>query len=287
MNVINRGLHAFLEQRSRQSLLIVAAALIVAVSLLDYASGYYLSLGIFYILPLGILSWYHSQRVGLGAAMLCALLWYLVNATVAPPEISEAIPVWNSLVRLGYFTIIAALFASLREAYERQRQLAQTDPLTGLLNSRTFKELAHIEVARGRRQHYPVTLLYLDLDNFKALNDSQGHAAGDALLRSVGQALSTTVRQTDLVGRLGGDEFSILLSGAGVQHVESTIGRIQAAIGDVSREIVPPISATIGVATSTGVDDLETLIQRADALMYRGKLARKGSVSVDMTQDAA
>ncbi len=275
-------LRNFLDTRSGGFVVALSLALVVAVGSADYFTGYFLSFGLFYVAPIALVAWYVSRTAGAALALLSTLVWYCVNSVFTPPELGREILIWNSAIRFGFFIVISLLLSSLKEAYARQKDLARTDLLTGLLNRRAFEDHARIELIRASRSRNHVAVFYLDLDNFKALNDSRGHAAGDGFLRQVGTVLRSSLRSTDFVGRLGGDEFAVLLAGTSEAQVRETASRLQAAVLHVAGDLGAPVSVTIGVATSDGSDDIESLIKRADDAMYRGKASTKGSIMLDL-----
>ncbi len=277
----------FLGALSKISLLAISLAMVVAIGVADYVTGYNLSLGLFYVAPISIVSWYVSRRAGIVLAGISAIVWYLVNSIYAPPNLAHAILIWNSAIRIGFFIIISFLLAALKKAYDRQNDLARTDQLTGLLTSHAFANEARLELARATRNKYRIAVLYIDLDNFKSYNDSRGHAAGDSLLRDIGLALKSSLRATDVAGRVGGDEFVIVLSAVSQMLAQATASRLQSAIHRVTLGQTPQVTATIGVVNSDGFDDIEALMVRADSMMFQGKATSKGSIQVEKRKDDA
>ena len=168
----------------------------------------------------------------------------------------------------------AALIARLREHEGRLRQQAHSDGLTGLANRTRF----HERVAAALAAPGEVSVLLLDLDGFKAVNDTMGHAAGDALLRAVADRLLGAVRAGDLVARLGGDEFALLLPDCPAEEADRTADRIQAALAvPVTVDGVPlRAAASIGIARATPDADVEALLRDADMAMYAAKHGGKG-----------
>ncbi len=169
---------------------------------------------------------------------------------------------------------------SERKALEEQlRKLAFHDPLTLLANRSLFWNRVEHALALAQRTRQRVAVMFLDLDNFKNVNDSLGHDAGDRLLQAAAQRLVKSTRPSDTVARLGGDEFAILLEGiAGETDVERIATPISAAFNQPllldGREI--ETSASIGVACSQSGDDAEQLLRNADIAMYNAKTAGKG-----------
>jgi diguanylate cyclase (GGDEF)-like protein len=182
------------------------------------------------------------------------------------------------LAMLAAFTLVCAL-ASSNSWAARDRQvmlirtqetLAATDPLTGIPNRRAFVERVTGAVNDAAWGHRSVVCL-VDLDGFKAVNDADGHAAGDAMLRAVGIALGGAVRETDTVVRLGGDEFAVLADTTVGFSGEVLAERLRAAVAEVGG--ARGVTASVGVAEVEPGDDVEDLMHRADAAMYRSKTA--------------
>ncbi len=167
--------------------------------------------------------------------------------------------------------VLAALLGTgLRNArlYQRMQEMAVTDELTGLYNYRYFYSALAGELARARRTGTPLTLLYLDLDRFKAVNDTYGHLVGDALLQEVGALLRSSVRSSDIVARYGGDEFCIILPGASREQAEEVLARLREAFVSLQ----PGISFSAGVACfPTDGNTEDELVRVADDRMYREK----------------
>src|SRR5436190_3439603 len=160
-----------------------------------------------------------------------------------------------------------------RRMEEAIQSAAQVDVLTGLANRALFDERLKLAAARCRRQGGQLAVLYLDLDRFKQVNDSLGHAAGDVLLKDFAARLRHSVRATDTVARFGGDEFVVLLedvkeSGNAVAVAEKIIADARQPLSIEGREIVA--TASIGIAYGTGLDE-ENLVKRADAALYQAK----------------
>ena len=164
------------------------------------------------------------------------------------------------------------LVRALRQARDRAEALARTDTLTRLLNRRALFESGGERFAEAMRHGRPFAALLLDLDHFKSINDRFGHASGDAVLAALADALRDTARASDLVGRLGGEEFAVL---AAETHAAGALGlaeRVRSAVSAIRVEGLPPITVSIGVADlSAGDTRLDGLIARADRALYAAK----------------
>jgi two-component system, cell cycle response regulator len=165
---------------------------------------------------------------------------------------------------------------------EESQRLATVDALTGLMNRRALNDSLEIEIERSRRYGHALSLVLLDIDHFKMINDKRGHGVGDAVLSALGRLLGHTVRKTDLAARWGGEEFVIVLtssSGTGGavfgERLRSAIESLDVADTDGARV---PITASIGIAEYHAGDSLDTLVDRADRAMYIAKSSGRNRV---------
>lgn len=173
------------------------------------------------------------------------------------------------------FSVVLRDLTSRKVAADKLRELAMTDTLTGLANRRTFFEYAEKEVARTARYRTPFSLLMVDADRFKAVNDTHGHAAGDEVLRHLAAVLKNTVRTTDLPARYGGEEFVVLLPETGAVDALILAERLRAGVEAASVVVGDKIlryTISIGVAQAPAASpDLKSILAVADAALYRAK----------------
>jgi diguanylate cyclase (GGDEF)-like protein len=156
---------------------------------------------------------------------------------------------------------------------------ARTDALTGLLNRRGFDERAAVELAHLRRDRGRIAVARFDVDHFKHINDEWGHEMGDRVLAQVGLVLAAQAREVDVAGRLGGDEFGVLLPGGGEAEAYALTERIRLALSQ-STHGLPTFSISAGVAAAEGAASIEVLLRRADEALYEAKRAGRGRVAV-------
>lgn len=286
-----------LTDTSKKAPIVLALGVValVCTGWLDFATGGDLAFQLVYLLVVCAVAWHTSLAWGVVTATLSGVVWTLALVPFRtldqfPMVAANAVSRWIVFLASAYLVhrlhVTQAQLSRLNEklecALERESSLARTDPVTGLFNRRGFTELAARELARVARSGEAIAIAYLDLDNFKALNDRYGHDRGDRCLSDVAQALSQTVRQTDVAARLGGDEFALLLPSTHDKDARVACQRVQMAL----RSALAPyrsarVSASIGLViferAPAGAADL---LRQADAAMYAAKRGGKGRVHV-------
>ena len=272
-------LNAFLEQRSRAFIYVACLLLVVLLGVADYLDGPDISLLVFYAVPVLVAAWYAGRRAGF---LMCAAggLSYLAGAYVTTGHFSHPlIPYWNAAARLGLILILAHLIASFKRSFERECELARTDYLTGAFNGRSFGEMAEAEISRARRHAHPFTVAYMDVDDFKLVNDRHGHSAGDRLLKSVADTISKNVRDIDIVARLGGDEFAVLMPETDEKAARTVVCRVRRQLREVARLHGWHVTFSIGVVTwEIPPASVDEMLRAADDLMYSAKRLGKNTV---------
>jgi diguanylate cyclase (GGDEF)-like protein len=275
-----------LDDASDSAVFVLAGLLLVFMGILDWHTGPHLSFSIFYLLPVSAVAWRIGAPAGYVWALAAALIWLGIES-LERPDLSRGLLTWNAGVRLGFFAIVAGSLAGIRRLLESERALAGTDFTTGVLNGRAFHDLIELERTRMLRYHRPFTLAYMDLDQFKAVNDQLGHSEGDAVLRLVASTVRENIRSMDSVARLGGDEFGILLPETGPGAAETALQKIQRRIRDALAEHGIELTASIGAVICVGppgsVDDL---IRRADELMYEVKKSGRNDFRCAVVDDS-
>jgi diguanylate cyclase (GGDEF)-like protein len=269
------------EPKPVHKVLLVGACLVLtpAVATLHLSIEAHLALSLTLLPPTMLVAWYLGMGWGLTAALFVVLSWLAFDLL----WIDKTVPGWvvfvNAGVRASVLCLVASLVATLRQAYRQQHLLATTDALTGLGNRLGFLAVAEVERQRAARFHQPVTLAYLDLDDFKAVNDRFGHAKGDEILTLVGRFLSKRLRSIDSAARLGGDEFVVLLPQTGEQAGAHVIASVQAGIAATLREHGFEVGVSAGVVTFLQAPrDVDEMLQIGDGLMYQAKRDGKGSL---------
>lgn len=275
-----KRLQTFLLQ-NEIALLIFSLALMGAIFALDVKTGYEISFSIFYLLPIALVTWNAGKTKGIIFSVMGSAAWLLADWLSGHVPSNPLFPVWNALVRLGFFLVTVLLLARLKEALEIEKQLSRMDHLTDMLNLKALLEIMTREAERCRRLHHPCTTAYIDLDNFKSVNDRFGHQAGDELLRRAAQAMKSNVRASDTVARVGGDEFILFLPEADEELAGKILRRVQERTREIMAEQAWPVTFSIGVAVFPEPPaSVEDIIKPADDLMYQVKSHGKNNLEL-------
>ena len=268
-----------------RAVLATALAGTVAVGALDMLvarlSGHDFVLTVLYLLPVGLTAWALGRGAGLACASAAAAVEGASAALVDPDASGHPGRITVALLlELLVFVAAAQVLAALRDHLERERELSRTDPVTGIPNRRAFREAAALELERARRHDdAPLSLAFLDVDDFKRVNDTRGHAAGDLLLRAIAVTLQSSVRATDLVARLGGDEFAILLPDADEAACRRVFDRLRTRLHAEAAQHGFDVTFSVGVTSfATAPPTLGDLVEAADHVMYAVKRGAKDGI---------
>ena len=273
----------YLYKQSKGHLIALGLAIVALVGAIDHLTGPELFVSIFYLLPIFLVTWLTERWIGVTISIASAITWLITDFTAGHIYAYPAIPYWNMGVRLSTFLIITFLLSAFKKGIEHEKELARTDSLTGVANRRYFFELADMEINRARRYKHPFTVIWIDLDNFKTVNDHFGHSTGDALLRSVANTLKKNIRATDIVARLGGDEFAILLPETGPEPAEVITHKIQKVNLDAMEKNEWPVTFSIGVVTFVSPPStVDEMLKISDGVMYTAKKDGKNAIKYEM-----
>ena len=264
--------------RLAPSAVIVIASLLLAVTVsATYLVRLDFRFSIFYLVPIALTAWFVGRRAGVLFSFLGAGLWLaglLVGRQPGAGEIVVACS--NSVLLLGFFLVISTLLSALRAALWRERATARVDALTQVSNRRAFSELAEAEIERMSRYGGRFTVAYLDLDDFKQINDRFGHETGDRVLVLASQAIRRSLRANDIVARVGGDEFIVLLPQTDARDAEAVLRKLEEHLAAVMRQGPWPVTVSIGAATFEKPPvSVERMVETVDVLMYSAKAGGK------------
>lgn len=269
----------FLEEIPKKALFASAIVLVGLIGSFDVATGYEISLSLFYLLPVIFAAWFVGRAQAIVISFLSAAVWLFAEVTTGHVYSHSLILLWNAVTRMGIFLILTYSFTTMKTLLARERERARRDYLTGAANAKYFYERARSEIDRSAGFTQPLTVVYLDIDNFKYVNDNFGHSVGDNLLRVVAEALKTTLLSTDIISRLGGDEFAILMPETGHEESIIEVNKVQKQLAEMMKANGWPVTFSMGVVTRCEpLCTLDELVKTADDLMRTAKANGKNTV---------
>jgi len=234
---------------------------------------------VFYLFPVLLMSSLVGLWPGLVFAVLSPAAWTMADYMSGQSFSRPAYLIWNLLVRGLYYMLVAIMADRLHKAFSYQYSISQIDPLTNLLNSRGFYEKGYQAIFGKPKSSDSFTVAYLDLDNFKSVNDERGHAVGDELLCRVAEVMRKSAQEDDLLARFGGDEFVLLLRRVGLPDVQASFGRLREQLLDSMRHAGWPVTFSIGVLTfELPPNSLKEMVRLVDDLMYQVKRGGKDGI---------
>lgn len=277
------------------SVLIVSEILlhaILAVLSIGWDSGFHYYLLV--MVPVVVISTMRQRSSKYLLSSLVFVLYLVLDFTMhrtrpmhdLNPEVLSALRCFNVAVTFALLFYLSNLYMKLVSKAEKQlRQLATTDPLTQLLNRRSFLELADYELTQRKRHQAPLAFVLADIDHFKSINDQHGHAVGDEVLRSVSKVLSQAVREQDSVARWGGEEFLILMPNATLEAASMVAERLREKVSAIEVSVggqTIKVSMTFGVSSHRLEEPVEAPVSRADGALYKGKAQGRNQVVAEV-----
>ena len=258
--------------RSKWGALAFSLAQLLLIAAVDYFSGYEVQIAVVYLIPI----FYAATRVNRAAGWSLAVL-SSVAGVGTDLLAGERYSSWMVLaivlaLRTALFLVFVEVIAALRHALDREKESARTDPLTGVSNRRHFIELTTASLRFARRYRRPMTIAYLDLDNFKQVNDRLGHQRGDEVLREVARTTRNRLRATDVVGRLGGDEFAVCLPETGADAAAPVLEKLREDCNAALPEDCRDVTVSMGMVTfAYPPATVDELLERTDTMLYAAK----------------
>ena len=252
----------------------------LVVGAIDYVTGADVHVLALYFVPLAFAGWRLGRMGAATASLLSTLVWLAVLYADGARH-QPYVWILNFVTQGAAYLLFSMLVAILVQALKKEQILRRIDSLTGLKNRQAFVEDASIALSLCRRNRRPVSLAYIDLDNFKVLNDSMGHGRGDAVLRAFGGMLADSLRVSDIAARIGGDEFVVFLPETSREHAEALMKRVSSALAMASEFRDVGIGASIGLVVDEAAEsDIDGLLVRADAQMYVAKRKSKNRAAI-------
>jgi diguanylate cyclase (GGDEF)-like protein len=265
---------------SSRKVIVLSLLYILLLGYIDYRAGSELSLSLFYAFPVIASIWFSGVMTGIIFTAVSVIVMILADYfSIENREIFSSIYVWNLLAIVGYYSLIVVLLHIVKVSLTREHMMAVTDSLTGIHNVRSFRERAESERLRSLRYGHMIGIMFIDCDNFKRINDTFGHHAGDDFLRTIGLELKRRIRQNDSAGRIGGDEFAVLMPEIGsdfsIRHVEEINNHLRNAVSEFGKEATFSIGMVVLKKIPGSVDDM---LRVADDSMYEAKRTGKDRV---------
>ncbi|MDP1932279.1 MAG: GGDEF domain-containing protein [Gammaproteobacteria bacterium] len=260
---------------------------LACIAAIDYVTGIEIRVFPLYFLPLILAAWFLNRITTIAYAVSASLIWALVMYYSGREYSTGYVWFINIITQSVAFLLVSLLVSTLHGMIENERRLSRIDLLTGLSNRRDFFEKSAHLVEICRRNNRPVTLGYIDLDNFKKANDTLGHEHGDELLQAVAQTFRDQLRTSDLCARMGGDEFVVLLPETDVENALPILERIREVLASNDEFSRSGVTASIGAITYLMVPSIvDDMIAKADEMMYRAKGHNKNSVHIEIARTA-
>jgi diguanylate cyclase (GGDEF)-like protein len=273
---------------NRAAMVLLATATIAVMAWLDSRYGSFISFTALYLIPVAVVAWYIGRSGGRVAALVAGVAKVAADLFTAVAPHPAIVVIWDAATIIVLSMVIGEVLTRLHSALDAEHDLARTDALSGLPNTRSFHELAVIELERARRYHRTFTIAVMDLDHFKSVNDTLGHDVGDRLIRDVAHALRTNLRRVDVVARLGGDEFTLMLPETDAEQAQVALSHVRIALRGLDDVYGPDVKASIGAVTFRAAPEtVGDMLRLADTAMYRAKAAGRDRIeALTMPEDA-
>lgn len=267
---------------------ILSFLMVPFIGVIDYLTGPTITFALIYLIPVSTLAWLSDRRATIVlASSLTAMTWIAVDYFSERFSLSIIAYSWNFFSRFTILFIVTTTLSALKQSLLEARHLSRRDPLTNALNKRGFMELAEREIYRSTRSGHALTIAFLDVDNFKTINDTFGHSAGDRLLTAIVESLRLHTRKSDLIGRVGGDEFVILLPDTGQDAARVIIAKSRGLLMEEMDKLNFPVTFSLGVLTCIQPpESVDAMIGMADKLMYKVKTSSKNDIIFSLYPDA-
>jgi diguanylate cyclase (GGDEF)-like protein len=273
---------------SRGVALALGTCMLLGAAIVDYATTAEISLSAFYLFAILTVTWNCGVTWGTVFAAIALAFQIALGLLQGHPYSSNVYFFYAQGNVLFEYSVAVFLTTQLRRLFERERHTARVDMLTGVRNRQGFHEVLESEIERHARKGASFCLAYIDVDDFKGVNDRYGHAEGDRLLEAVGHVTAKSIRRSDTVGRLGGDEFAVLFPDTNQAEALAIEYKLRAALTTITQP--RPwwsVSFSVGIATFVSMPrSADAAMAYVDQLMYRAKRAGKSTTVSGVYDDA-
>ena len=278
----------FLDKKEPRFIWLLSVFAIAFISVTISLANNHVDLRLLFVIPVLLASWYGGRKTGATIALLSAIALLTTNFSLHFYNVNAISAAYDLLVALLVYLFISIIVTNFRNVHSVEIVAADTDTLTGVSSSRKFYADLENEINRSRRYGHPFSLVYLDVDDFKKINDTLGHPIGDELLIRLSKSLQTSLRATDIIARIGGDEFVCLLPETEHIAAKSALLKAEKALKGSMEKYGWDVSFSIGVITfEKPPDDAGQAVKLVDDLMYKVKRGSKNDIAYHVWRDIA
>ena len=271
--------HEKLGSRNKTLLTALSFGLVLLIGWIRFLTGPEFAFSLLYLPPIITVTWLSGIHWGTLISLISASSWLLADLAMIDRFANSFIPLINQSFRLIVFLFVVFVITKYKKILENQGEMAMRDHLTGVANRRAFFQFARTEIDRSRRYNNPFSVMVIDIDNFKQINDRLGHHTGDRLLIEVAETINHHVRAIDIVARFGGDEFVVLLVKTEEKTALIVARKLKHKLMDIMQAKQWRVTFSIGVATYHSVpDSVDETLKAADELMYKVKHSGKNDI---------
>ncbi len=267
----------WIQRQSKAQIILLATSLFLLDEAIDYVTGPELNVSFLHLIPVFLVVWNAGLIPGLVYSVFCTFVIFFISIH-SLFTVSIAVQGFNAGANLVFLSAFALVLNYLKKYLDNITYLAEVDGLTELLNARSFWKRAQQEIKISTEKKLPFTLIYIDVDNFKQVNDTMGHGAGDEVLRTIGKFLNSHFRKDDIRTRIGGDEFAVLLPGYSTKEAETEIPKFHQQMNQALGKHHSTVTCSVGAVTFLEAPvSVQTAISEADKLMYQVKMNGKNN----------
>ena len=271
---------AFVNRQSKIRVALTSIALVLVLGWADIETVLEVHLHLLYVLSIALASWFVNRRAGIYIAILCDIVVLAADVIGGRQYSAPWILYWNFLMRGGLFVFVAFALSQLRIKFETLSELAGRDMLTGLPNVRAFYDLTSREIDNAVNLQ-PLSSAFVDIDGLKWINQRLGYATGDQLLCMIAQTIKQNVSRPELIGRVGGTAFAVLLPNVTSQEASAILEKIQNDLKEERRKYAQPVTFNISaIACPKAPRNMAELMHEAESRMTRMKGSSKDALQI-------
>ena len=263
--------------RNRFLIFLLGIFISLAIFFIDYKIfGPDITFTLVYLIPIVGVCWYTGTGYAIFISLLCVAEWSVIKYHLYVMDRDFVIYILNIATKLFMYIFVVFLLTRLKRSLQFEKKMARIDTLTGVYNRHGFFELLELELYKMKRYDKPLSLAYIDIDDFKKINDRLGHSKGDEFLVDFTRVIRENIRESDFIARIGGDEFIILFPDMDLKNAGVAIDKIKKTVCGMMENNSLECTLSIGVGIFNSWDkSLDEMIQVVDQLMYKIKKGTK------------